>query len=71
MSQIKYLAALTECSRLAVWAYLNATRDGTKPARPVSCRAYEALPAPTPDGATCSPRLKVRGQLLVLGWLSP
>merc|ERR1712232_382891 len=26
LSQLKYLAALTECSRLAVWMYLNATR---------------------------------------------
>ena len=62
-SQMKYLAALTECSRLAVWAYLNATRQGAKPARPVSCRAYESLPTPTPDEATCSPRLKMVGGL--------
>ena len=62
-SQMKYLAALTECSRLAVWSYLNATRQGAKPARPVSCRAYESLPTPTPDEATCSPRLKMVGGL--------
>ena len=44
-SQLKYLAALTECSRLAVWSYINATRAGAKPGRPLSCRAYATLPA--------------------------
>ena len=29
----------------------------------MSCRAYESLPTPTPDEATCSPRLKMVGGL--------
>lgn len=62
--QLKFLAALSECSRLAIASHINATRTGGRPARPVSCRAYEKLPAPSVaphDAASCSPRTHMVG----------
>eukprot|EP00966_Prymnesium_polylepis_P103786 2403331-Prymnesium_polylepis.2 len=67
-SQAKYLAALVECSRFAIWAYLNATRDGTRYGRPVSCRAYQAMPegwrrSGGGGGGLCSERTGLVGGL--------
>ena len=62
-----YLPALSECSRLAIFAHVNATRAGSRPPRPVSCRAYEKLPdAPSADGgrrASCFARTHMVGGL--------
>lgn len=71
-SQAKYLAALVECSRFAIWAYLNHTQSGTRYGRPVSCRAYFTMTDMT-DGwsgivggaarSTCSRRVGLVGGL--------
>jgi hypothetical protein len=62
-SQMRYLGALTECSRLAIWAHVNATRYGLKPPRPVSCTAYDKLPeaAARGEAAACSARQQMVG----------